>query len=194
MICAGSPPSAPLLFDHPDPSIFSVLTAPSGVEGTAKIHFVIFPERWQVAEHSFRPPWFHMNVMSEFMGLIFGLLRREGRRVLRPAASRCTTCMLPHGPDAQAFAHALPRLHLQPEKLTDTLAFMFETSLPSAPHAPTPPGSRPCSRTMPTAGRAWKNASTASPEWRNAVEFPGSAAICLKPMLTREMPHADLRL
>ena len=63
-------PVGAILFDHPDPSIFTVLTAPSGEAGTANVDFVIFPERWQVAEHSFRPPWYHMNIMSEFMGLI----------------------------------------------------------------------------------------------------------------------------
>ena len=62
-------PVGSILFDHPDPSIFTVLTSPSGEPGLADIDFVIFPERWLVAEHSFRPPWFHVNVMSEFMGL-----------------------------------------------------------------------------------------------------------------------------
>ena len=66
-------PVGAILFDHPDPSIFTVLTAPSETAGTANIDFVIFPERWSVAEHSFRPPWYHMNIMSEFMGLIYGV-------------------------------------------------------------------------------------------------------------------------
>lgn len=121
-------PVGAVLFDHPDPSIFSVLTAPSGEEGTANIDFVIFPERWQVAEHSFRPPWFHMNIMSEFMGLIFGRYdaKAEG---FAPGGVSLHNCMLPHGPDAQAFARA-SGASLEPEKLTNTLAFMFETRFP----------------------------------------------------------------
>ncbi len=117
-----------ILFDHPDPSIFSVLTAPSGEEGTANIDFVIFPERWQVAEHSFRPPWFHMNIMSEFMGLIYGQYdaRPEG---FAPGGMSLHNCMLPHGPDASAFERA-SQARLAPTKLTNTLAFMFETRFP----------------------------------------------------------------
>jgi homogentisate 1,2-dioxygenase len=121
-------PIGALLFDHPDPSIFSVLTAPSGEEGTANIDFVIFPERWQVAEHSFRPPWYHMNIMSEFMGLIYGQYdaRPEG---FTPGAISLHNCMLPHGPDANAFDRA-SEAALEPVKLTNTLAFMFETRFP----------------------------------------------------------------
>ena len=66
-------PVGPILFDHADPSIFTVLTSPSDTPGTANIDFVIFPERWMVAENTFRPPWYHMNMMSEFMGLIYGV-------------------------------------------------------------------------------------------------------------------------
>lgn len=121
-------PVGALLFDHPDPSIFSVLTAPSGEEGTANIDFVIFPERWLVAEHSFRPPWYHMNVMSEFMGLIYGQYDAKPEGFL-PGGVSLHNCMLPHGPDAQAFEQAT-RAELRPVKLTDTLAFMFETRFP----------------------------------------------------------------
>ena len=66
-------PVGPILFDHADPSIFTVLTSPSESPGTANIDFVIFPERWMVAEDTFRPPWYHVNIMSEFMGLIYGV-------------------------------------------------------------------------------------------------------------------------
>ena len=118
-------PVGAIAFDHPDPSIFTVLTAPSGEPGTANIDFVIFPERWMVAENSFRPPWYHMNIMSEFMGLIYGQYdaKEEG---FRPGGMSLHNCMLPHGPDASAFqkASAAP---LTPVKLTNTLAFMFET-------------------------------------------------------------------
>ncbi|WP_207457378.1 homogentisate 1,2-dioxygenase [Azospirillum sp. SYSU D00513] len=121
-------PVGAILFDHPDPSIFTVLTAPSGEAGTANIDFVIFPERWMVAEHSFRPPWYHMNIMSEFMGLIYGKYdaKEEG---FAPGGMSLHNCMLPHGPDADAFAKA-STAELKPVKLTDTLAFMFETRFP----------------------------------------------------------------
>ncbi len=121
-------PIGALLFDHPDPSIFSVLTAPSGEEGTANIDFVIFPERWSVAEHTFRPPWYHMNIMSEFMGLIYGQYEAKPEGFL-PGGMSLHNCMLPHGPDAQSFEHA-SEVELRPAKLTGTLAFMFETRFP----------------------------------------------------------------
>ena len=78
-------------FDHPDPSIFTVLTSPSDTPGTANVDFVIFPPRWMVAEHTFRPPWFHRNVMSEFMGLVTRRVRREAGRLRARAARACTT-------------------------------------------------------------------------------------------------------
>ena len=121
-------PIGALLFDHPDPSIFTVLTAPSGEEGTANVDFVIFPERWAVAEHSFRPPWYHVNIMSEFMGLIFGQYEAKPEGFL-PGGMSLHNCMLPHGPDAQSFEWA-SEADLRPVKLTDTLAFMFETRFP----------------------------------------------------------------
>ena len=114
--------------DHPDPSIFTVMTAPSGEEGTANVDFVIFPERWSVAEHSFRPPWFHMNIMSEFMGLIYGQYDAKPDGFV-PGGISLHNCMLPHGPDATAFEKA-STVELKPHKLTDTLAFMFETRYP----------------------------------------------------------------
>jgi homogentisate 1,2-dioxygenase len=124
-------PLGALLFDHPDPSIFCVLTSPSGQAGVGDLDFVIFPERWQVAEHTFRPPWFHMNVMSEFMGLIFGAYdaKPEG---FSPGGMSLHNAMLPHGPDAAAHAAATDA-ELTPAKLEKTLAFMFETRLPQHP-------------------------------------------------------------
>jgi homogentisate 1,2-dioxygenase len=121
-------PVGAILFDHPDPSIFSVMTSPSGEEGTANVDFIIFPERWQVAEHTFRPPWYHMNVMSEFMGLIYGRYDAKPDGFV-PGGMSLHNCMLPHGPDATAFAKASSE-ELKPHKLTDTLAFMFETRYP----------------------------------------------------------------
>lgn len=121
-------PVGAILFDHPDPSIFTVLTAPSGEPGTANIDFVIFPERWMVAEHSFRPPWYHRNLMSEFMGLIYGQYdaKEEG---FVPGGMSLHNMMLPHGPDAMGFEKA-SRAALSPQKLSGTLAFMFETRFP----------------------------------------------------------------
>jgi len=114
-------------FDHPDPSIFTVLTAPSDEVGAANVDFAIFPERWQVSEHTFRPPWHHTNVMSEFMGLILGRYdaKPEG---FAPGGMSLHNMMCPHGPDAAACAQAWSA-ELKPERLSDTLAFMFETRL-----------------------------------------------------------------
>jgi homogentisate 1,2-dioxygenase len=115
-------------FDHPDPSIFTVLTAPSETAGTANVDFVIFPERWAVAEHTFRPPWYHMNIMSEFMGLIYGVYDAKPEGFV-PGGMSLHNCMLPHGPDKSAYDHAT-KTELKPVKLTNTLAFMFETRFP----------------------------------------------------------------
>jgi homogentisate 1,2-dioxygenase len=121
-------PVGAILFDHPDPSIFTVLTAPSGEAGTANIDFVIFPPRWLVAEHSFRPPWYHKNLMSELMGNIYGVYdaKPEG---FEPGGISLHNCMLPHGPDRDAFDHATTG-ELKPEKLDETMSFMFETRFP----------------------------------------------------------------
>jgi homogentisate 1,2-dioxygenase len=121
-------PVGAIAFDHPDPSIFTVLTAPSATPGTANIDFVIFPERWAVAEDTFRPPWYHRNIMSEFMGLIKGQYdaKEEG---FVPGGASLHNMMLPHGPDADAFDKA-SNVELKPVKLTNTLAFMFETRFP----------------------------------------------------------------
>lgn len=121
-------PVGSILFDHPDPSIFTVLTAPSGEEGTANIDFVIFPPRWLVAEHTFRPPWYHRNIMSEFMGLIKGQYdaKEEG---FVPGGMSLHNMMLPHGPDAGGFYKA-SNSDLKPQKLDNTMAFMFETRFP----------------------------------------------------------------
>lgn len=121
-------PVGSILFDHPDPSIFTVLTSPTDTAGTANVDFVIFPERWLVAEHSFRPPWYHMNVMSEFMGLIYGVYDAKPEGFV-PGGMSLHNCMLPHGPDAEAFEKA-SSASLTPMKLSDTLAFMFETRYP----------------------------------------------------------------
>jgi len=118
-------PVGAISFDHPDPSIFTVMTSPSETPGTANIDFVIFPERWAVAENTFRPPWYHRNIMSEFMGLVYGVYDAKPEGFV-PGGMSLHNQMLPHGPDADAFNHA-SNVELKPVKLTNTLAFMFET-------------------------------------------------------------------
>jgi homogentisate 1,2-dioxygenase len=114
-------------FDHPDPSIFTVLTSPSEIVGTANCDFVIFPPRWMVAEHTFRPPYFHRNVMNEYMGLVRGAYdaKAEG---FAPGGGSLHNCMSGHGPDAASY-EAASNAKLEPRYLDDTLAFMFETRL-----------------------------------------------------------------
>ncbi|HEY6834600.1 MAG TPA: homogentisate 1,2-dioxygenase [Pseudolabrys sp.] len=121
-------PVGPILFDHADPSIYTVLTSPSGTPGTANVDFVIFPDRWMVAENTFRPPWYHMNVMSEFMGLIYGMYDAKATGFV-PGGSSLHNCMLPHGPDGESFLRGT-NAELKPHKLEGTLAFMFESRLP----------------------------------------------------------------
>ena len=118
-------------FDHPDPSIFTVLTSPSDTPGTANCDFVIFPPRWLVAEGTFRPPWFHRNVMSELMGLVKGVYdaKAEG---FAPGGASLHNCMNAHGPDRASYEKAVAA-ELAPQKLDDTLAFMFETRWVIAP-------------------------------------------------------------
>jgi len=121
-------PVGAILFDHPDPSIFTVLSAPSGHPGTANIDFVIFRDRWGVAEDTFRPPWYHKNIMSEFMGNIYGQYDAKPKGFV-PGGMSLHNMMLPHGPDHTAFEGA-SNAPLQPEKLENTMAFMFETRFP----------------------------------------------------------------
>jgi homogentisate 1,2-dioxygenase len=112
-------------FDHPDPSIYTVLTAPTINPGTANADFVIFPPRWIVAEHTFRPPWFHRNMMNEFMGLIFGQYDAKAEGFV-PGGASLHNCMSGHGPDAETWEKAT-NAELKPQYLDNTLAFMFET-------------------------------------------------------------------
>lgn len=121
-------PVGPLLFDHADPSIFTVLTSPSETPGTANVDFVIFPDRWQVAENTFRPPWYHLNIMSEFMGLIHGVYEAKPEGFV-PGGFSLHNSMQPHGPDTEAFERA-SSVELGPVKLAGTMAFMFETRFP----------------------------------------------------------------
>ncbi|MEM8827377.1 MAG: homogentisate 1,2-dioxygenase [Pseudomonadota bacterium] len=118
-------------FDHPDPSIFTVLTSPSETAGTANCDFVIFPPRWMVAEDTFRPPWFHRNVMSEFMGLIDGEYDAKAGG-FAPGGASLHNIMSGHGPDAESYRKAV-EADLKPHKIDGTMAFMFESRYPFRP-------------------------------------------------------------
>jgi homogentisate 1,2-dioxygenase len=118
-------------FDHPDPSIFTVLTSPSNVHGRANADFVIFPPRWMVAEDTFRPPWFHRNVMSEAMGLIQGAYDAKADG-FAPGGLSLHNLMSGHGPDVESW-HKASEAALQPAKIDNTLAFMVETCWPYRP-------------------------------------------------------------
>ena len=112
-------------YDHPDPSIYTVLTSPSDTFGVANLDFVIFPPRWMVAEDTFRPPWYHRNIMNEYMGLIEGVYdaKEEG---FVPGGGSLHNCMSPHGPEAAVFEKA-SSAELVPEHYENTLAFMLES-------------------------------------------------------------------
>jgi homogentisate 1,2-dioxygenase len=113
-------------FDHPDPSIFLVLQAQSDTPGVDTLDFVIFPPRWLAGEDTFRPPWFHRNVASEFMGLVHGVYDAKAEGFL-PGGASLHNCMSGHGPDAGTFEKASASDTSKPQKVGDTLAFMFET-------------------------------------------------------------------
>lgn len=125
-------------FDHPDPSIFTVLTSPSPIPGIANVDFVIFPPRWMVAHDTFRPPYYHRNIMNEYMGLIDGIYDAKETGFL-PGGGSLHNCMSAHGPDAEAFEKAT-QADLKPEYYDNMLAFMFESQqvwrlTPQAMHA-----------------------------------------------------------
>jgi homogentisate 1,2-dioxygenase len=112
-------------YDHPDPSIYTVLTSPSAVRGQANIDFVIFPPRWLVGEDTFRPPWYHRNLMSELMGLVTGVYDAKAEGFV-PGGASLHSRMNAHGPDAQT-THKAETAELKPHKIDGTMAFMFET-------------------------------------------------------------------
>lgn len=113
-------------FDHPDPSIFTVLTSASDTPGWANLDFVVFAPRWLVMEDTFRPPWYHRNVMSEYMGLISGVYDGKTGGGFVPGASSLHHSMVPHGPDASAYERATT-MELGPERVGNGFAFMFES-------------------------------------------------------------------
>lgn len=112
-------------YDHPDPSIYTVLSSPSDTAGVANIDFVIFPPRWMVAEDTFRPPWYHRNVMSEFMGLIEGVYDAKEAGFV-PGGASLHNSMSPHGPEASVFEKA-STAELAPQRYENTMAFMLES-------------------------------------------------------------------
>jgi homogentisate 1,2-dioxygenase len=116
-------------FDHPDPCIFTVLTSPSELVGTANCDFVIFPPRWLVTEHTFRPPYFHRNTMSEYMGLIKGVYDAKETGGFVQGGGSLHNQFSPHGPDKGVFDKA-SEAQLKPQKLENTMAFMFESRYP----------------------------------------------------------------
>ena len=118
-------------YDHPDPSIFTVLTSPSDTPGTANVDFVIFPPRWMVAEDTFRPPWFHRNVMSEYMGLIHGQYDAKADG-FAPGGGSLHNSMSGHGPDVDSWRKAVDTA-LSPQRITETMAFMIESRMPFRP-------------------------------------------------------------
>lgn len=120
-------------YDHPDPSIYTVLTSPTPTRGLANIDFVIFPPRWLVAENTFRPPWYHRNLMNELMGLVAGTYDAKAEGFVKGGASLHAR-MSSHGPDAETTRRAEATM-LQPNKLEGTMAFMFETHTVFRPSA-----------------------------------------------------------
>ncbi len=121
-------------YDHPDPSIFLVLQSQSDTPGVDDLDFVIFPPRWLAMTDSFRPPWFHRNVASEFMGLIHGRYDAKDSGFL-PGGASLHNCMSAHGPDAATFDKAVEADTRVPEYVGDTMAFMFETRAVICPTA-----------------------------------------------------------
>ena len=121
-------------FDHPDPSIFTVLTSPSETPGTANVDFVIFPPRWMVAEHTFRPPWFHRNVMSEFMGLVHGAYDAKAGG-FAPGGASLHNSMNGHGPDRASWEGREQGRVEATQDRKGPLAFMFESRRVQRPTA-----------------------------------------------------------
>ena len=113
-------------YDHPDPSIFTVLQSQSDTPGVDDVDFVIFPPRWLVMRDTFRPPWFHRNIASEFMGLIVGKYDAKEDGFL-PGGASLHNCMSAHGPDAATFDKASHADTQNPEYIDQTMAFMIET-------------------------------------------------------------------
>ena len=113
-------------FDHPDPSIFTVLSAMSSTPGVAILDLVVFKQRFMVAENTFRPPYYHRNIMTEFMGNIYGEYDAKPSGGFEPGCSSLHSPMTPHGPESSVFEKA-STAELEPVKYKDTMSFMFES-------------------------------------------------------------------
>ncbi len=123
-------------FDHPDPSIGCVLQSPTAVLGVSNIDFVIFPPRWMVTENTFRPPWYHRNVMSELMGLVQGSYDAKSGDAFKTGSVSIHNQMSPHGPDADSLSKGLTENTLNTQtRYENTLAFMWESNKAWVPTA-----------------------------------------------------------
>ena len=140
-------------FDHPDPSIFTVLTSPSDTPGVANCDFVIFPPRWMVAEDTFRPPWFHRNVMSEFMGLVHGEYDAKEGGGFAPGGASLHNCMSGHGPDQASLRQGGRRRTSSPHKIDEHPGLHVRDAAGSSAPRNGPSKPRPCSWTTTTSGR-----------------------------------------
>ena len=139
-------------YDHPDPSIFLVLHSASDTAGVSNIDFVIFPPRILAMQDTFRPPWFHRNIASEFMGLVHGAYDAKADG-FSPGGSSLHNSMSGHGPDAETFEKASVADLSRPQAITDTMAFMFETRLVLRPT----PYALQSAELQPDYYRAWAN-------------------------------------
>lgn len=149
--------------DHADPSIFTVLTCQSNKPGVAIADFVIFPPRWIVAEHTFRPPYYHRNCMSEFMGLIVGNYEAK-EKGFAPGGASLHSMMTPHGPDSEGFEKASNAKLTPAEVAVGTMAFMFESSLSMAV---TPWGLKHCDRVDEQYWKCWQGLKKHfDPNWK----------------------------
>ena len=139
-------------YDHPDPSIFLVLHSPSDTAGTSNIDFVVFPPRWLVMEHTFRPPWFHRNVANEYMGLIAGVYDAKASGFV-PGGASLHNCMSGHGPDAATFDRASACGHCRPRAYQGHDGLHVREPPRDQTHAPCARGATaPAEATTPAAG------------------------------------------
>ncbi|GLI78307.1 hypothetical protein PoHVEF18_006618 [Penicillium ochrochloron] len=114
-------------YDHTDPSIFTVLTAPSSVPGEAVVDVAVFGPRWLVMEKSYRPPYFHRNTMSEFAFVIKGGFDVTPLPPQLEGLFLLSNTMCAHGADPESWKQATEK-ELVPEKIPPgNLGMMFES-------------------------------------------------------------------
>lgn len=123
-----------ILFDHPDPSIFTVLTAPSNREpGTSVVDFAIIPPRWNMMEDTYWPPYYHRNTMSEFSGPIVYDQAHEWHKEhsFKPYGAQLNGTMTAHGPSKEVH-QAARESDLKPKKvgMEGLTIFLLETECP----------------------------------------------------------------